>query len=404
MKKTIKKTITLLFLILGTFTISNAQEHFELEAGTGWTFFNLINSPEYEYDDAYMGYGIQSTVDVWLSQRFKEKHDFKIGLGLTQYYFLDFEVTDPSYYANFRIGADFQTPFKKVKFTSSLSNHIYLHKYNEDRWDFRRRVFTKLDLGLRFQMNERLSFYVNSPLTIFPMFQDDNFKGYFTVNGLIPADANVELTGLNVGLIYNFKPHGKDLLKPLKTKGTPSNFGVEVSSGFLKYDIFNEDKDYINYFQGTGRQLSADVWYEKSIYDNVDLRVGLGYSNFTYEQTYLDTTKIFNTLNARIGANFQTKWKPLSINATVSNYIFLQDSLDKRFEQRVMTNLDLGATFHVTDNFDIRVTTPITIAAMINSGRWSFIDEDDNYNLVDKSYVGMTGVNLGLIYTFGKAD
>jgi hypothetical protein len=69
-----------------------------------------------------------------------------------------------------------------------------------------------------------------------------------------------------------------------------------------------------------------------------------------------------------------------------------------------MTNLDLGATFHVTDNFDIRVTTPITIAAMINSGRWSFIDEDDNYNLVDKSYVGMTGVNLGLIYTFGKAD
>jgi hypothetical protein len=33
--KVMKKTITLLFLILGTFTISNAQEHFELEASTG---------------------------------------------------------------------------------------------------------------------------------------------------------------------------------------------------------------------------------------------------------------------------------------------------------------------------------------------------------------------------------
>jgi hypothetical protein len=397
-----KKTIIISLLIIVSLN-TQAQEHFELEAGTGWVFFNLINSPEYEFDNAYMGYGTQSTIDGWLVQRFWGKHDFKVGLGLTQYYFLDVSaVTPPSYYANFRIGADWQTPLEKVKFTTNLSNHIYLHKYNEDSWDFRRRVFTKLDLGLRFQMNNRLSFHVNSPLTIFPMFQNDNNIGHLIPGGEIPVDGHVELTGLNVGLIYNFKPHEKDLLKPLKTKGTPSNFGVEVSSGFLKYDIFNEDKDYINYFQGTGRQLSADVWYEKSIYDNVDLRVGLGYSNFTYEQTYLDTTKIFNTLNARIGANFQTKWKPLSINATVSNYIFLQDSLDKRFEQRVMTNLDLGATFHVTDNFDIRVTTPITIAAMINSGRWSFIDKDDNYNLVDKSYVGMSGLNIGLIYTFGK--
>jgi hypothetical protein len=397
-----KKIIVIILIFLGNTNITTAQEHFELEASTGWTFFNLINSPEYEYDNEYMGYGIQSTLDIWLAQRFKEKHDFKIGLGLTQYYFLDFTVTPPSYYANFRIGADFQTRFKKIKFTSSLSNHVYLHKYNEDIWDFRRRVFTKLDLGLRFKMNNRLSFHVNSPLTIFPMFQDDNSWGYFTPQGIVPADANVELTGLNVGLIYNFKPHEKDLLKPLKTKGTPSNFGVEVSSGFLTYDRFNEDKDYINYFQGTGRQVSADVWYEKSIYDNVDLRVGLGYSNFTYEQTYLDTLKQLNAINARIGANFQTKWKPLSINATISNYIFLQDSLDKRIERRIMTNLDLGATFHVTNNFDIRVTTPITLAAMINSGRWSFIDKDDNYNLVDKSYVGMSGLNIGLIYTFGK--
>jgi hypothetical protein len=397
-----KKTITLLFLILGSLTVSNAQEHFELEASTGWTFFNLINSPEYEYDDAYMGYGIQSTVDMWLSQRFKEKHDFKIGLGLTQYYFLDFIVTPPSYYANVRIGIDWQTPLEKIKFTTNLSNHVYLHKYNEDLWDFRRRVFTKLDLGLRFKMNERLSFNVSSPITIFPMFQNDQNAGYLIPGGSVPVDGRVELTGLNVGLVYNFKAHEKDLLKTLKTKDTPSNFGVEVSSGFLTYDRFNEDKDYINYFQGTGRQLSADVWYEKSIYDNVDLRIGVGYSNLTYEQTYLDTTKQYNTLNARIGANFQTKWKPLSINATVSNYIFLQDSLDKRFEQRVMTNLDLGATFHITNNFDIRVTTPITLAAMINAGRWSFIDENNNYNLVDKTYVGVSGVNLGLVYRFAK--
>jgi len=79
-------------------------------------------------------------------------------------------------------------------------------------------------------------------------------------------------------------------------------------------------------------------------------------------------------------------------------------SKSQRFEQRVMTNLGSGATFHITNNFDIRVTTPITIAAMINVGRWSFIDKDDNYNLVGKSYVGMSGLNLCLIYTFVKKD
>jgi hypothetical protein len=39
-----KKTILLLFLIIGSLTVSNAQEHFEIEAGTGWVFFNLISS------------------------------------------------------------------------------------------------------------------------------------------------------------------------------------------------------------------------------------------------------------------------------------------------------------------------------------------------------------------------
>ena len=45
---------------------------------------------------------------------------------------------------------------------------------------------------------------------------------------------------------------------------------------------------------------------------------------------------------------------------------------------------------------------PITLAVMINAGRWSFIDENNNYNLVDKTYVGVSGINLGLVYTFGK--
>jgi hypothetical protein len=90
---------------------------------------------------------------------------------------------------------------------------------------------------------------------IFPMFQNDKDARYLISE--VPVGGYVELIGLNVGLIYNFKPYEKDLLKPLKTKETPSNFVAEVSSGFLKYDIFNEDKDYVNYFQGTGRQVSA---------------------------------------------------------------------------------------------------------------------------------------------------
>ena len=44
---------TILSLLIAFISINTqAQEHFELEASTGWTFFNLINSPEYEFDDA----------------------------------------------------------------------------------------------------------------------------------------------------------------------------------------------------------------------------------------------------------------------------------------------------------------------------------------------------------------
>ena len=200
-----KKTITLLFLILRTFTISNAQEHFELEASTGQNFYNQFNEADI-YDYFYIGYGIQSGLDVWYSKKINNTFDTRLGLGYANFYHLDLMVVDASHYASLRLGTDVQTFWKPMKFTTTLSSYLYLHKEPQDMFGFQRRFFTNLDLGLKFRMGDRLSLKINSPITIAPMFQDndrttlDNGRGYSFI-----VDADVELTGLNIGLIYKFK-------------------------------------------------------------------------------------------------------------------------------------------------------------------------------------------------------
>jgi hypothetical protein len=404
-----KKIITLLFLILGNISITNAQEHFELEASTGWNFYNRFNEADF-YDKNYIGYGIQSGLDFWFSKKINKTFDARLGLGYANFYHLDFIVSDASHYASMRLGTDIQTFWKPMKFSTTLSSYLCLHKEPQDFFQFQRRFFTNLDLGLKFKMSDKLSLKINSPITLFPMFQDDNRSRINTGTGYsFLVDADVELTGANIGLIYKFGDREKNIVPSMQFSGVEGNLSVEASTGFLFYDLINQKKDVLNWNQNFGVQNSVDLWLSKQVNEKFDARIGVGYSNFYHINSNSfnpDSAQSSSYANFRLGTDIQSSWQPMKFSVAVSNYISLaKESEDVfNFQQRIFTNIDLGAKFKINDNLSIRATTPITLAPMLNGLSWGYLDENQEIVIVPKSRVGMTGVNLGLIYTFGKAD
>ena len=86
---------TILSLLIAFISINTqAQEHFELEASTGWNFYNHFNQADF-YDENYIGYGIQSGLDFWFSKKINNTFDARLGVGYANFYHLDFIVSFP---------------------------------------------------------------------------------------------------------------------------------------------------------------------------------------------------------------------------------------------------------------------------------------------------------------------
>ena len=401
-----RKIIAIFFLIIGNLT-TQAQEHFEVEASTGWNFYNYFNE-DADLLDRYVGYGLQYGLDVWYSKKVNNTFDTRLGLGYANFYHLDFTVTNASHYASLRLGTDIQTFWRPMKFSTTLSSYLYLHPEAQDLFGFQRRFFTNLDLGLKFRMSDRLSLKINSPITIAPMFQDDNramiANGF---GGVFPVDTDVELTGVNVGLIYNFKDRDKNAVPSMQFSGTESNLAIELSEGLLYYDLINHKEDILNYNQGYALQSSVDLWLSKQVNPKFDARIGLGYSNFYHINSNIfrsDSAQSSSYINVRLGTDIQTRWQPMQLSVAISNYINLAKYPQDLFgyQQRIFTNLDLGAKFKINDKLSIHATTPITLAPMINGFKWAYHDKNNDYVIIPDNRIGTSGVNLGLIYKFGE--
>ncbi|MFK7948420.1 MAG: hypothetical protein AB8G11_12590 [Saprospiraceae bacterium] len=399
------KIIGSFLIFISSISILSAQERFEIETSAGWNFYNYFNNADF-YDDFYIGYGAQYGLDLWYSKKLNRTFDVRLGMGYAHFQHLDFAVVDPSHYGSLRLGTDIQTFWKPMKFTSTLSSYMLLHPELQDR--LQRRFFTNLDLGLKFKMGDRFALRINSPITIAPMFQDDDRLRIFSGigGGSFLVDADVEVTGANIGLIYNFKNRDKNGVPPMQFSGVEGNLEVEVSGGLLYYDLISSSEDILNYQQSFAWQSSVDFWLSKQVNPKFDARIGLGYSNFYHINSNIfvgDTAQSSSYLNVRLGTDIQSRWEAVQFSVVFSNYIHLARNPQDFFEyqQRIFTNLDLGAKFKINEKLSIRATTPITLAPMLRGLAWGYVEENELIR-VPNSRVGTAGLNLGLIYKLGE--
>ncbi len=397
------KKVLLALFIFNVLSL-NAQEHFEVEASTGWNFYNLFDD-EIDINDLYVGYGLQYGIDAWYSRKINNTFDTRIGIGYANFYHLDFAVSDISNYMSLRLGTNIQTFWKPMKVTTSLSSYILLHQNLQDRFNFQRRFFTNLDLGLKFRLGDKLSLKLDSPISLIKMYQDDNMSIIRRFNNTpLVVDADVELTGLNLGLIYRFKD-SKTIIPTMRFSGVEDALSIELSSSILVSDLINRPEDKDNFFRNPIIQNSVDVWLSKQVHEKFDARIGLGYSNFYHidsEVFFADTAQSTHYLNFRLGTDIKTRWEKIDLSFAMSNYISLEKYPQDLFgfQQRFFTNLDLGVKFKVSDKLNLRVTTPVTLSPMLRGINWGYRDDNQDLVRVPSTSVGTAGLNVGLIYNF----
>ena len=177
------------------------------------------------------------------------------------------------------------------------------------------------------------------------------------------------------------------------------NFKIEANAGVFAADLvttlFSNEQRPDRFF-GAGSVLSGNFYYSHDLVKKFYLDYGIGYSHyyFLYSETAEDYLPY---LTFKIVANYKSFIKKTDLTLGLTNHILLLENLFGGIygRRRFFSNLDLGFCFHPGKNWDLKLTTPLTVIYMNKAEVGSF-----NGPLV-KNKVGVTGINLGLVYKFG---
>lgn len=207
------KKLLIIFFVIGCFSHQlSGQKSFSLEASEGFVFFDYFGKEPERFKHVFAGYGLQSEGTLWCDIFAYRNLNTKIGLGFTSFYYLnEYGFTfiarseNSTSYANLKLGFELQPAWSKIDFIVNSTHYVLLHK--EKQQNSQNRWFTNLDIGFKFKLSGNFDLSFWSPLTLYPMHDGPRVRRPFDMFGL-DFDPYIEITGLNMGLSYNFG--GKD--------------------------------------------------------------------------------------------------------------------------------------------------------------------------------------------------
>ncbi len=184
------------------------------------------------------------------------------------------------------------------------------------------------------------------------------------------------------------------------TLSAQSEFKAEVGQGWFFTDavtsLRGDDK-----FGGYGWLTTANVYHSTDLTERWYLDYGLGYSHYHFlifsEENYLPYA------NLRVAANYRSFLGKTDLTVGITHHVLLfkEERGFRWSRERHFTNLDLGLVFHPGKRWDLKLTTPITIKPMYDL-EFSSTDFPGGLSEVRKYRIGVTGLNLGLVFKFGE--
>ncbi len=202
-----KKSLIIIFIFISFLNIAKSQNNWGVELSEGFVFFDYFGDEPRGHDKVFAGYGMQTEFDVWRNFYNIKNIDFKIGMGYTNYWYMyDYGFTFiaedeiSTSYLNLKLGVDYK-PWHRVNFLLNSTHYFLLHKDKQQR--SQNRWFTNLDLGVRIKLFKNFKLSLWSPITLYPLHNGERVTRPLS---LLYSDFDpwVELTGLNLGISYEF--------------------------------------------------------------------------------------------------------------------------------------------------------------------------------------------------------
>jgi len=146
--------------------------------------------------------------DLILNRRFviNEKYTLNGGLGFTIFKFADSNLffdgtTRQSNYGLIKYGLS--RSIYKDKFSVNVDIFHYILTHSEKQDDNQRRVFTNVELGATYNINDRFNVSVSSPFTLYSMFLIRSSTGIFNET-ITRYYSDVRNYGVHFGAGYKF--------------------------------------------------------------------------------------------------------------------------------------------------------------------------------------------------------
>ena len=137
-----------------------------------------------------------------------ENYNINIGLGFSVFRFSNSNLffygkKRQSNYVIFKYGLGRKIYAEKLFINLDILHYILAHKKKQD--DDQRRIFTNIEIGMSYKINNNFKITISSPLTLYPMFLLRIGKGNTANNEpVIRYNSKVRNYGLNFGCTYIF--------------------------------------------------------------------------------------------------------------------------------------------------------------------------------------------------------
>jgi hypothetical protein len=211
-----------------------------VNVGQGFMLLDVIKSED-DQEGYFKGATHQSDVSVSFTKQLNPKLNAHFDLGYSLFRFSDYrpfkEYTGNVNlsYLSLRAGVEVPSIWENINWTFAIANYVrmgedkvynYRDEYMEPRvysrfgidardklfGDIRsvqKPVFSNIELGAKWNVNQHTALFINTPLTFAPMFSFNYFEHYkddvvATDNLIIFKDLFVGLTGLRLGASYRF--------------------------------------------------------------------------------------------------------------------------------------------------------------------------------------------------------
>ena len=177
---------------------------------------------------------------------------------------------------------------------------------------------------------------------------------------------------------------------------TQSKIGLEISEGWMFFDLLKKEQGlFDDYYSGYGLQQEISLVGSSQLSNKIGMSYCVGYFNYYYLDFKITDPNHYVSFKYHI--NFSTPLEKIKVNVGVGyQYLLNKGDFHNIQQKRSFMNLLFGFTFMMKKDWDLFISSPITLFPMAEGEIGFFEPHSVKYNY----WVETIGLSIGVRYNF----